>query len=317
MPYLHSSDAPTAGAYKEQEVTELFETSGFDSVFRQLARLRVVAKGDTATIPNDSVLDFDLDNSVNENELLPESYVNMAAKTIALQERGHIVNVTNTAKLREIPDILGINESRLREHMKRDTEGVIVTALKTAPIKYVATSASAQSITTDGTASGTCASGPNFYHLRYLSRYMQDDLRIPFHQMLGDRYAGVFRYGALASIKSDSEYNEINRGLPEAARRLKGIGTIEDFAIMGNNDPQMLSNSIGSGSAFSEGLLLGGDAVYLCVQDDLSVKYDLGDHIGTDFGRFKYIAYNGHMGAGLPSDSANAGKARVIHWTSA
>lgn len=317
MPYFHGTDAPTAGAYKEQEVAELFETSGFDSIFRQIARLKVVNKGDTATIPNDSVLTFSLNNAVDEDQLLSQSFVNMAAKTISLTERGHKVSITNTAKLREIPDILGINEKRIREHMKRDTEGVIVTALKTAPVKYVATSASAQSITTNGTASGTCASGPNFYHLRYLSRYMQDDLRIPFHQMLGDRFAGVFRYGALASIKDDSEYNEINRGLPEAARRLKGIGTIEDFAIFGNNDSAMLNNNIGSGSAFSEGLLCGGDAVWLCVQDDMSVYYDLSEGISTDFGRFKYIGYHGHIGAGLPSDSANAGKARVIHWTSA
>lgn len=315
--HLWSADAPTAGAFKEHVVLDLFKQAGYMSVFRKVAEVKRVRTGESATIPSDQELTFALDNKVDENQLLSQSKISINAKTITLYERGHSVAISNTAVLRSPVDALEICKKRLVQHMQRDMEGVIASALKTAPIKYVATGASAQNITTNGTASGTCASGPNFYHLRYLSRYMQDDKRIPFHSLLGNAYAGIFRFSALQSIKDDAEYTEINRGLPRAVEQLQSIGQIEDFVIMGYNDSTVLNGAIGSGSAFSEGLLLGDECVYLCVQDDLSVKYDLSDGENTDFGRFKYVAYVGHIGAGLPSDSANAGLARVVHWTSA
>lgn len=316
-PFMWSSDAPTQGAFKEQVVLDLFEQAGYNALFRKMVEVKPVATGESATIPSDEELTFNLDNEIDENQLIPQSKINLSAKTIALKERGHLVSLTNTSQLRSPVDILNVSKDRLAQYIQRDMEGLIASTLKLAPVKYVATGAAAGNFTTNGTPSGTLASGPNFYHMRNLSRYMQDNLRVPFHRMLGNRYAAIFRYSALVSLKSDSEYGTFNRGNPNAAAALQSIGTIEDFEVYGYTDGAILNGAIGSGSAFSEGLLLGDKPAYLAIQDDNKVIYDVSDGAQTDFGRFKYVAWRGHMGCGLPSDSANAGLARVVHWTTA
>lgn len=315
--YNFSVDSPNVGAYKEQVVSDLFRQAGYDAVFARIAERKLVPTGESLTIPSSEELSFALDNSVTEDQLLPLSKITVNAKTIAMQQRGYTVSVTRTAKIRGPVDIWDESKKRLAQHMGRDMEGLIASALKTSPIKYVATGAATQNITTNGTASGTLAAGPNFYHMRYLSRYMQDNLRIPFSSKIGGAFGAVFRYSALQSLKSDSEYNEIHRGLPQYFESIKSIGRIEDFVVMPYNDNVVLNGAIGSGNAFSEGLLFGDECCYLGVQEDFGVYYDVSEGESTDFGRFCYAAYHGHMAAGLPSDSANAGLARVIHWTSA
>jgi hypothetical protein len=307
-------DAPAVGSYKEHEVAEVFKPAGFASVLYNLAALRRLASGEALTIPAYQHLDFPVTTELVEEQPIPLSKLTITAKRVVMKEKGRAVLVTGKTQNRSPIDVLAAHKHVVSEMMSRELDEVIATALKTMPIKYVATGVAAQTITTNGTPSGTAAANPNIYHLRFMSNYMSDSLRIPFESRFGG-YVGLFRGNGILSVQSDPEFVEIHNGLPEAFRSLQ-VGRIADMVLMKHNDDRVLRNNIGTGTV-SEGLIMGKDAVLFGFIEQIRLIYDFSETKATDFGRFKYIAWLGDYGAGIYSDSANAGLVRGMHWTTA
>jgi hypothetical protein len=315
-PQFWGADAPSTGAYKEHEVSEVFKPAGFASVLFNLAGKRKVASGQSLTIPAYANLDLETSNLLTEAETIPLSKLVVTAKVISMNESGRAVAITGMTERRSPWDILSAHKEQIQEVMSRELERTISTALRLMPIKYVATSSSAANITTNGTPSGTAASNPNVFHIQNIGSYMGDSLRIPFDPRYGS-YVGIFRGNAILNIQRDDDYFELNRGRGLEPIAELNVGKIGDVSLIKHNDPQSLLNNIGSGSAISEGFILGKDAVLFAFLEQIGLYYDFSKTKATDFGRFKYIAWMGDYGAGLYSDSANAGLARGIHWTTA
>lgn len=302
-------DAPTTGAYDEHIVSDAFRAASSQTVFFRYAEMKKIASGKSLTVPIVDVLSLPNSAVLNESEYIPLSKLSITAKSITPSGRGRGVKWTHQTERRSPIDILAEHRRSLEDMMSRDLDSVVKGALDDTNLDYVANGAASQSITTTGTPTATCASDPNFYHMRYLARYMRDDLRIPSRS--NGNLVAVFRWKGIQALRDDPEFLAFNTGRPEGMKDF-AIGQIEGFDVVGTNH-SILSSSIGSGSVYSEGLLFGAEAVYFAFLDMPSLHYDFSE----DFGRFKSIAWYGDYGAGLSSDSTNAGLVRCIHWTSA
>lgn len=314
-PLFWGTDAPSTGAFQSHVVAELFKPASYNAIFYQLAEKKLLKSGEEYTIPSYSNLTLPTSQNVDEDARLPSIKLSLASKVIAPDEKGLKMVVTGQMVRKSPVDVVEASKSELSLLMQRELERVCKRAADDTPIKYVATGPMSQSITTNGTASGTIASNPTIYHLRRLSTYMMDNLRIPFHKSFGS-YVAVFRHSAIENIMNDPEFTEIHQGLPEAFSSMR-IKQIADIKVMGYNDGDVLSGSLGAGSNLSEGLIMGDQGICFVHLDLPKMFYDFSESNDTDFGRFKYIAWRGNFGAGLYSDSANAGLVRNIHWTTA
>jgi hypothetical protein len=315
-PQFWGADAPSVGAYKENQVSEIFRPAGFESLFFGLAAKKRVLMGESLTVPAYQNLDFPTTTVLQEDQPIPMSKLSVTAKTISMSERGRAVAITGKTERRSPFDILQAHRDAVAVMMTRELEEVISTAAKLTDIKVVLTGAAAESITTNGTASGTANSNPNIYHMQTLGLYMSDSLRIPVDPRYG-AYVSVFRGAGIYGLQRDSEWREYYRGDKLGSIETQRAGQIGDIVIFKHNDPRVLLNNIGTGSAFTEGLLMGKDSVLFGFLDQIGLQYDFSKTKATDFGRFKYIAWLGDYGAGLFSDSVDAGLARTLHVTTA
>src|SRR5260221_4593869 len=217
-PQFWGADSPNVGAYREHEVAEIFKPAGFAALLFQLAGKRRVASGQSLTVPAYQNLSFPSSTVLDEDQTIPLSKLSVSAKTISMNERGRAVAITGKTENRSPWDILSGHKDAVSTMMSRELEEVISTALKTMPIKYVATSASAQTITTNGVASGTLGVNPNIFHIQYIGNYLSDNLRVPMDPRY-NAYVGIFRGNGILGIQRDDQYFELHRG--------RGLSAIE------------------------------------------------------------------------------------------
>jgi hypothetical protein len=314
-PQFWGADAPSTGAYKEHEVAEIFKPAGFAALLFQLAGKRRVMSGQSLTVPAYQNLSFPTSTVLDEDQTIPLSKLSVTAKTISMNERGRAVAITGKTENRSPWDILSGHKDAVATMMSRELEEVISTALKTMPVKYVASTSSTNSITTNGTPSGAAGSDVNIFHMQYIGNYLSDNLRVPMDPRY-NAYVGIFRGNAILNIQRDSEYFELHRGRGLSAIENLRVGQIADCVLFKHNDSRVLSNSIGTSSIHSEGFVVGQEAVLFGFVEQIGLYYDFSKTKATDFGRFKYIAWLGDYGAGLYSDSANADLVRGLHVSS-
>jgi hypothetical protein len=310
------SDAPAVGAYQEHEVDSVFKPAAFASLLFRLAEKRKLASGDSLTVPSFANLDMPSSTGLVEDELIPVSKLTISAKTIAMNAKGRAVVIGDLAVNRSPFDVLSAHKEELGVMMTRELEAVCATALKLMPVKYVATGVASQTISTNGTAGAAATHNLNVYHLRYLSNYMSDVLRIPYHPSYGS-FVSIFRGNALVSLQSDPEFLEIHKSQNSSVfAGLELQGKIADIAVLKHNDDNVLDRALGNANNVSEGFILGKQPLLFGMIEQIKLIYDFSEGVSTDFGRRKYIAWKGDYGAGLFSDSANAGLVRGIHWSS-
>lgn len=307
------ADSPSVGAYRENQVAEVFQPAAFASLLFGLANKRRVLMGQSLTVPAYQNLDFPTSTVLDEDQPIPMSKLSITAKTISMSERGRAVAITGKTERRSPFDVLQANRDAIAMMMTRELEEVIATALKTMPIKYVLSSASTQTITTNGTPGGAAGSNPNIYHMQTIGNYLADSLRVPVDPRY-NAYVAIFRGNGILGIQRDSEWREFYRGDKLDSIATARVGQIGDSVVFKHNDPRVLSNALNS--AYSEGFVFGKDAVLFGFLEQIGLQYDFSRTKATDFGRFKYIAWMGDYGAGLYSDSANADLVRGIHISS-
>lgn len=316
MDILQTSDRPSVGAYLEHEVMEVFKPAMYASLLFNLAGKRSIPSGDSLTIPAYQNLDRPASTQIGELEPLPVSKLTLSAKKISPKEHGRAIVVSEKLVRRNPFDILMANKEVLAEDISRELEAEVANALREMPIKYVATGATSQTITTNGTAGAAATVNPNIYHMQYIGNYMSDDLRIPMDPRFGS-YVAVFRGNGLLGIQRDPEFFELSQGQGLGAVDSLKIGKIADITFFKHNDSGVLDNALAVANNVSEGFIMGKEAVLFAFLSQIKMVHDFSDDKAyNDFGRRKYIAWKGDYAAGLYSDSANADLVRGIHWTS-
>ena len=307
------ADAPSTGAYDEQEVSDVFKQSIAQTIWLPFATKKKIESGYTFTVPILSDLDEPTSSELNEETSIPLDKLTITAKTISLTERGRGVQVTKKNMQRSPIELLNAHRTRLAEQMSLDMDTVLGAAFQSGQLKYAATGASSYGLATAGSFTSAALSNANFYHIRKMRDLA---FRTYFMPKLGTgKYAFVCSTASYRGILDDPEFLEINAPQNSSIFQGNSAGTLAGVDIYEDN--HALADNVGTNSDVGEGVFISRDAVYFGVLDEPSIRFDASENsVATDFGRFISLAWRGDWGAGTSTDSGSAGFARLFHFGS-
>jgi hypothetical protein len=302
------ADAPSQGAYKSHEVLPVFKQAAADTLFLPLCIRKSISSGEEVTIPAAGLLDEPSNSELQEDLSIPLDKLTITAKTIPMKERGRGVVVTKKALTRSPIELLEIHRDRIAKQMAFDMDSVAAAAFKEGKLKYAATGAASYVLATNGACVTNATSNPNFWHIRKMRDLAYQTYHMP--KRSNGKYSFVCSTAAKRGILMDPEFLEINKFSGEGRFAQSRVGVIEDVEIIEGN--HALDDAMGTGNDVGEGIFIADEAVFYAVLMMPEIHYDATE----DFGRFVKLAWYGDYGFGTSTDSANAGFARLIHFTS-
>jgi N4-gp56 family major capsid protein len=306
-------DAPT-GTYKSRALSErLYEAALQETIFMDHVKpIPAFGKrmGETVTLTRIKQLTEPTSAALSENERIPEDQLTINTTSITVKEWGRSVPFSSFSDDLSKFDIENATQNALKNQLKLYLDAAAAAAFKSAKIKYVPTSASAATITTNGTPGATAASNLNVFHLEEIRDYLYDTLFAP--PANGEEYIGIFRTLALRGVMRDQAWVEWHKYTDPAAKFNGEVGRIEGIRLIETNHSTALGK-VGSSSVLGEGVVFGADAVAMAevLTPELRAK------MPEDYGRSKGVAWYGIFEFGLIWDTGNAGEAKVVHVTSA
>lgn len=251
-----------------------------------------------------------------ETSTMPVSSQAITKGTMTITEYGN--SIPFTFKLNKLSqfDLEGIIEKGLRDDMVKVLDAAAHKEFNATPLRYVGTTTTAYTLTTDGTATATNTSVLNEYHIRK----MQLELATRRNET-----AGVF-IGALEAIESlkgamvtVQQYNEIGyeKIMDTEVGQIHGVRVIPD-----NNATRkvydLTATSTGAttakawpGTQSLEGFMFVGNPVIEAV----AVPEQVRAKEVTDYGRSKGLAWYWLGGFKIQRDEAS--DAEIIKWASA
>ena len=305
-------DAPD-GVYKSHAMSrELYMEALEESVFMDFVqgvdgfgRKR----GETVTLTRVAAIDEPTSAVLSEAMRIPEDSFALSTVAITVSEIGRAVPFTSLANDLSEWDIENPIQKRLRSQMKLVLDSMVATAFKTAKVKYVPTSMTAATVTTNGTAGTAALENMNVFHVEEIVDYLYDTLRCPPYED-GD-YVGIFRQLGMRGIRRDPAWEEWHKYTDPQAKYNGETGRIEQCRFVRTNHANALAKT-GTGSVLGSGVVFGEDAVAMAEV----MPPELRAAIPQDFGRSKAVAWYGILNFGMIWDTGNAGEARVVHVTS-
>jgi len=267
-------------------------------------------KGETYNWFHYSPLDIPSNPYLNEDEEMPLDTLEMGTASVTLREIGRGVQVTSLSKELSAYDPETAAQKKLTEQMKTVMEVLAATALKTAKVCAIPTSATAITFDTDGTPSTAAANNLTLAHCGLIRDYLVNTLHTPFYE--GDHYVGLFTTKALRGLKGDSAMIAWAQYLKEGDLVYRSeVFKVENIRFVEVNMEAALSNAIGTNSCTGQGIIFGDDALDIIEAVSPYLAYET-----KDFGRFKRAAWRGVLAFGLPWQTANDREAKVVRWTS-
>jgi hypothetical protein len=301
-------DAPSTGSYTSHEIAPVFKQAVADSLFMSRAKRVPMGSGDTLTIPSLSDVDIPSGSSaVGELTSIPLDLMTVSATTVSLTERARGLMISERNMRRSPIELLMANEEALRDQLRLDLDRVFADAFTSGKLKYVATGAASYDLAVDGTAADTAASPANFYHIRKMRDIAYRDYLMP--KINGNFYEFIASTASIRGILSDPEFLAIHAPTQPGMFESNVVGRIADVKIVECNHDNALDDDIETG--VGEGVFIAKDAVLFAMLQDPSIRYEWHDHK-----RFVSLAWVCDLGVGLPNITANAGFARLIHFTS-
>lgn len=257
---------------------------------------------DPLTVPSNPYLD--------EQQDIPLDTLTPGSASVTLKEIGRGVQVTSLSQELSKYDPESAAQKRLTEQMKTVMEILAATALKTAKICAISSSATAITWDTDGTPSSSASNNLALAHVELIRDYLVNTIHAEPYE--GDDYVGIFTTKALRGLKGDSTVKSWAQYLKEGDLIYKSeIFKIENIRFVEVNIEAAFSNAIGTSNVTGEGVVFGSEALDLIEAVPPYLAYE-----AQDFGRFKRAAWRGVLAFGLPWQTANDREARVIRWTS-
>lgn len=304
------ADAPSTGAYPEHELSSVFSQAVAQTNFVPLAKRVPIQSGSSVTVPITSSLPLPTSSELNEDSSIPLQRISITANTIELVERGSGLMMSRKALSRSPIDLLNIHRQKISEQMSLEIDKVVATAFQSGQIKYAATGAAAQTVTTNGSFGAAALSNANFYHLRKMRDLAKLTYLMP--PLPGGTYKFVVSTAGIRGILDDPEFLEINSPQNSSIFKSNMVGRIADVEIIESNNTNNLSDGVGTNSDVGEGVFIADEAVYYAVLDVPQIHFDQ----SHDHGRFVSIAWYGDFGAEPSTASGSAGYARLIHFGS-
>jgi N4-gp56 family major capsid protein len=244
----------------------------------------------------------DSGQELSETETMPETNFTIEQNTLTIKEFGN--SVPFTKKLDDLSEhpITEIIHKVLKNDARKVIEAQAYAQFLLSPLTATSTSATAFTLTTNGTHSGAATHALTNEHVKGIADTMAERNLPTFD---GTHYMGVGRPTALRTFKNDLEgiHQYTSEGwqviMNGEKGRYEGIRFVEQTAI--------------AAAGFTNT-----DRVFFFGQDTvveaMAIPEEIRGKIPTDFGRARGIAWYAELGYGLVHD--NATQARIIRWGS-
>ena len=269
-------------------------------------------KGESVTITRVSNVTVPSSDVLNELDLIPEDTLSLSTQAITVSERGRAIPYTSLSLDLSHFDLENAIQKKLKDQLKLRLDITASAAFKDGQILAVATGITETTFETDGAASNTAASNLNMYHVESIRDYMFSTLNIAPY--MDDDYVCVLITQAKRGLLRDPAWVDWKKYTDPAAKFNGEIGRIENIRFVETNHTSALSENLGTGDVTGEAVFFGEDPVVMGVVEDPHLRAKESE----DYGRKKGVAWYGVYGMGqVWTDSANAGEARVVYFTSA
>lgn len=313
MSFSWTFDAPT-GVFKNHAMSSQLRLAAIaECKFMQFVKPEPgygKKKGESITITRVSNIVVPTNGRLAENNRIPEDLLTLTTVAITVAEWGRSVPYTSLPEDLSKFDIENIIQKKLRDQMSLILDNASAAAIKTGMIKAEATGASSINFDTGGTATQQATSNLLMYHVEQIRDYMFSTLNVPAYE--GDDYIGLVSTKAKRGLINDPAWETWHKYTDPQSKYKSEIGRMENIRFIEINHTSALSGSIGLNSAVGEAVFFGEDAVAMAVAEDPELRAA----IPQDFGRSKSVAWYGILEFGLVWTTANAGEARVVHFTS-
>lgn len=237
-----------------------------------------------------------------ETQIMPETNFVISQASAKIVEYGN--SVPFTKKLDDLSEhpVTEIIHKVLKNDARKVLDSAAYTQFNASPIRLTSTSASAYTVTTNGTASGTATTALSNTHVKAIADYMAEQ-NIPAFD--GVNYLSVFRPTAIRAFKNNLE--AIHQYTPEGWHvimngekgRYEGIRFIEQTNVA----------SLGWVNT-DRGFFFGSDTV----AEIFAIPEEIRGKIPTDYGRSRGIAWYAELAFGLAHSEIPG--TRILVWDS-
>jgi N4-gp56 family major capsid protein len=237
-----------------------------------------------------------------ETQIMPETNFVITQASAKIVEYGN--SVPFTKKLDDLSEhpVTEIIHKVLKNDARKVLDSAAYTQFNASPIRLTSTSASAYTVTTNGTSSGTASTALSNTHVKAIADYMAEQ-NIPAFD--GVNYLSVFRPTAIRGFKNNLE--QIHQYTPEGWHvimngekgRYEGIRFIEQ------------TNVASQGWANTDrGFFFGSDTV----AEIFAIPEEIRGKIPTDYGRSRGIAWYAELAFGIAHTELPG--TRILVWDS-
>ena len=289
--------------------------------FRQFTRMeKAIGKGKGDTVDFNKVSNIQTaGGTISEASRIPESNILIRRGTLVMEEYGN--SIPYTGKLDDLSEFSVDNmiTRALRDDMAKVLDSAVATVFKEADIKYVATGASTQNWTVNGTASGTATTNLSAFHVKEIVDAMKvgifgsGNTGNPIPPYDGENYICIASVQALRGLKDDPDWEEVMK-YADPERLLTGeVGRFYGVRFIETNYTTALAHDVGASTGVGEAVFFGADPVIEAV----AVPEEIRAKIPEDYGRSKGIAWYGLMGFERVWDFSTDSEEHIVHYTSA
>lgn len=318
--FTWTSDVPNTGALKNSFLSkQLYEAAIADTHFVELCKPISgygKNKGESVTCPRVSNISEPTDASLSEFDRIPEDQHSISAKVITVQEFGRSVPYTSLAQDLNVFDLENSIQMKLKQQQELAFDKRACRAFKQSKLTYVPTGAASSTTSTNGTAAAAGASNLNVYHLESMRDLLYGTYQTPM--INNDHYVGVFHWFAIRGLTRDPDWQQWYVYTDPQAKYNHEFGQFEQCRLIETNHVTTTLSSTGlpalcgTGSCMGEGFLFGDEAVAYA----LAQAPELRAGIPSDGGRSKVVYWYGIYEFSIIWDTANAGEARIMWFTS-
>lgn len=311
------NDGPT-GTYKNHDLSSKVRMAAIkESKFMQFVKPEEgygKKKGESVTITRVSNITVPSDDALSETNRIPEDTLSISTQAITVAERGRAIPYTKLSVDLAHFDLGNAIQKKLKDQLKLRMDILAANAAKDGQILAIATGVSETTFETDGAVTNTAASNLNVYHVESIRDYMFSTLNIAPY--VDDDYVCILATQAKRGLLRDPQWQDFKKYTDPSAKFNGEIGRIENIRFIETNHTSALAENLGTGDVCGEAVFMGEDALSMAVAEDPHLIAE--ENVGNDFGRSKSVAWYGIYGiAQIWTDSANAGEARVVYFTSA
>lgn len=302
-------DAPT-GTYKNFALSsKLWEAAVENSVF--MDHITPVAgfgkkMGESVTLVRVRNVTEPLSADLDETVRIPEDEFALSTRQITVKEMGRAIPYTSLSVDLSSFDLENPIQRKLREQMRLVLDTKAALAFRAALLTYTTTTATAFTLTTNGVPSGVATHNLNVAHVEEMRDILFDTYQVP--PLENGDYVGIFRTFGIRGLKRDTNWEKWHQYTDPQAKWNGEVGRIEGVRFIETNHANALRKFTNAG----EGVIFGDEGVAMAE----AMTPELRAAIPGDFGRSRAVAWYGILEFGLIWDTANAGEAKVIHFSS-